>query len=75
MSLAPPCVSSGGRSVVMLVHHSRNSEQKQWDETLVLALAGAAKVLRSYLAVLSRLDVWARAWEELMQVSSVSYMT
>ncbi|GIL51116.1 hypothetical protein Vafri_7207, partial [Volvox africanus] len=59
----------GGRSVVMLVHHSRNSEQKQWDETLVLALGGAAKVMRSYMAVLSGLDVWAKAWEQLMQVS------
>ncbi|KAG2443720.1 hypothetical protein HXX76_002066 [Chlamydomonas incerta] len=58
----------GGRSVVMLVHHSRNSEQKQWDETLVLALAGAGKVLRSYLPLLSGLDVWGRAWEELMQI-------
>lgn len=54
--------------MVMLVHHSRNSEQKQWDETLVLALAGAGKVLRSYLPLLSGLDVWGRAWEELMQV-------
>ncbi|GIL75246.1 hypothetical protein Vretifemale_5026 [Volvox reticuliferus] len=58
----------GGRPVVMLVHHSRNSEQKQWDETLVLALGGAAKVMRSYMAVLSGLDVWTTAWEQLMQL-------
>ncbi|GFR47515.1 hypothetical protein Agub_g9147, partial [Astrephomene gubernaculifera] len=57
-----------GRSVVLLVHHSRNSEQKQWDETLVLALAGAGKVLRSYLPVLAGLEGWAAAWEELMQM-------
>ncbi len=36
----------------MLVHHSRNSEQKQWDETLVLALAGMARLLKSHLALL-----------------------
>lgn len=54
--------------MVMLVHHSRNSEKKQWDETLVLALGGAAKVIRSYLGVLSTLDVWTSAWEQLMQV-------
>ena len=34
----------GGRSVMMLMHHSRNTEQKQWDETLVLVLAGLTKV-------------------------------
>lgn len=28
----------------MLMHHSRNTEQKQWDETLVLVLAGLTKV-------------------------------
>ena len=60
--------AAGGRSVLMLVHHSRNSEQKQWEETLVLALVGATKVLRSHLAVLSSLDVWSQAWAELMQV-------
>ncbi|KAG2500662.1 hypothetical protein HYH03_001428 [Edaphochlamys debaryana] len=58
----------GGRSVVMLVHHSRNSEQKQWDETLVLALGGTAKVVKRHLPLLARLDVWGSAWEELMQV-------
>ncbi len=32
------------RSVKMLMHHSRNTEQKQWEETLVLVLAGLTKV-------------------------------
>lgn len=54
---------------MMLVHHSRNSEQKQWDETLVLALNGTTKLLRSYLPVLATLEVWGKAWHELMQVS------
>ena len=42
----------GGRSVSMLVHHSRNSEQKQWDETLVLAVAGMGRLLRAHLATI-----------------------
>ena len=41
---------------MMLMHHSRNTEQKQWDETLVLALAGASKVLRSFLPVIVKLQ-------------------
>ena len=40
-----------GESVKMLVHHSRNSEQKQWDETLVLALSGMGRLLRAHLPV------------------------
>ena len=41
-----------GKSVAMLMHHSRNSEQKQWDETLVLALSGMARLLRAHFPVL-----------------------
>ena len=36
----------------MLVHHSRNSVQKQWEETLVLALSGMGRILRAHLPVL-----------------------
>lgn len=28
---------ANGRAVMMLTHHSRNTEQKQWDETQVTA--------------------------------------
>lgn len=41
-----------GERVAMLVHHSRNSVQKQWEETLVLALGGMARILRAHLAIL-----------------------
>ena len=30
------------------MHHSRNSQQKAWDETLVLALAGMGKLLKGH---------------------------
>jgi hypothetical protein len=33
-----------GRAVMMLVHHSRNTQQKQWDETLVLSLNGRGTI-------------------------------
>ena len=41
-----------GEGVAMLVHHSRNSAQKQWDETLALALGGMARLLRAHLPLL-----------------------
>lgn len=41
-----------GKSVPMVMHHSRNSQQKAWDETLVLALAGMGRLLRSHFAPL-----------------------
>ena len=41
-----------GVSVKMLMHHSRNSEQKQWDETLVLALSGMGRLFRAHLPLL-----------------------
>ena len=53
---------------MLLVHHSRNSERKLWDETLGLALGGATKVLRSHMAMLSTLDVFPQAWGEVMAV-------
>ncbi len=57
-----------GRSVKMLVHHSRNSEQKQWDETLVLVLNGMGRLLRVFLPTLTELPRIAEAWDEIMNV-------
>jgi len=50
-----------GESVPMLVHHSRNSAQKQWDETLVLALGGMGRLLRAHLPLLSRMPAFPQA--------------
>ena len=35
---------------------SRNTVQKQWDETLVLVLGGIARLLRSFFPLLSDLS-------------------
>ncbi len=59
---------AGGKVVTLLVHHSRNTEQKQWEETLTLSLAGATKVLRALLPAVVQLDGWAAVWEQLMKV-------
>ena len=61
-----------GESITMLVHHSRNSAQKQWDETLVLALQGMGRLLRAHLRIVAAMDGFAAGWEELMLVAESS---
>ncbi|KAL6582312.1 hypothetical protein OROMI_006326 [Orobanche minor] len=41
-----------GKSVHMLIHHSRNTAQKQWDETLGLLLGGITRIFRSFFPFL-----------------------
>uniref|UniRef100_A0A7N0ZU03 Protein MON2 homolog n=1 Tax=Kalanchoe fedtschenkoi TaxID=63787 RepID=A0A7N0ZU03_KALFE len=58
----------GGKAVHMLIHHSRNTAQKQWDETLVLVLGGIARLLRSFFPLLKDLkDFWS-GWESLLML-------
>ncbi|CAK7340899.1 unnamed protein product [Dovyalis caffra] len=56
----------GGKAVHMLIHHSRNTVQKQWDETLVLVLGGIARLLRSFFPFLSNLSNFWSGWESLL---------
>lgn len=49
---------SKGEEITMLVHHSRNSEQKQWDETLVLAISGMGRLLRQHLPLLRGMEAF-----------------
>ncbi|KAK6911442.1 Mon2/Sec7/BIG1-like, dimerization and cyclophilin-binding domain [Dillenia turbinata] len=58
----------GGKAVHMLIHHSRNTAQKQWDETLVLVLGGIARLLRSFFPFLKSLDNFWSGWESLLLV-------
>lgn len=58
--------NSKGRQVVMLVHHSRNSLQKQWDETVVLSLNGVMRLLRAHMAILSPLEGFDQLWDQLV---------
>ncbi|XP_078441897.1 ARM repeat superfamily protein isoform X2 [Wolffia australiana] len=55
-----------GKAVHMLIHHSRNTAQKQWDETLVLVLSGITRLLRSFFPFLQTLDNFSGAWERLL---------
>lgn len=47
---------SRGETVHLVVHHSHNSEAKQWDETVVLALGGMGRLLRAHLTLIVTLD-------------------
>ncbi|KAK8329065.1 hypothetical protein V6Z12_A11G294300 [Gossypium hirsutum] len=56
----------GGKAVHMLIHHSRNTAQKQWDETLVLVFGGIARLLRSFFPFLRSLNNFWSGWESLL---------
>ncbi|PXF48324.1 Protein MON2-like [Gracilariopsis chorda] len=48
-----PTLSKSRSDVQLLLHHSRDTPRKQWNETRVLALAGVAKLLRTAMPRLS----------------------
>ncbi|KAL7607146.1 uncharacterized protein LOC111910718 [Lactuca sativa] len=56
----------GGKAVHMLIHHSRNTAQKQWDETLVLVFGGIARILRTFFPLLISLTNFWSGWESLL---------
>lgn len=55
-----------GKAVHMLIHHSRNTAQKQWDETIVLVLGGIARLLRSFFPLLQQLSKFSSGWVLLL---------
>ncbi|KAL6582307.1 hypothetical protein OROMI_006321 [Orobanche minor] len=55
-----------GKSVHMLIHHSRNTAQKQWDETLGLLLGGITRIFRSFFPFLRSIRNFQSGWESLL---------
>lgn len=51
----------------ILIHHSRNTAQKQWAETQVLTLSGVARVFNTKRDVLWHLGDFPRAWALLLE--------
>ncbi|KAL3199495.1 hypothetical protein MRX96_043889 [Rhipicephalus microplus] len=51
----------------ILIHHSRNTAQKQWAETQVLTLSGVARVFHVKREVLHTLGDFPRAWALLLE--------
>ncbi|KAF7805180.1 protein MON2-like protein isoform X1 [Senna tora] len=64
----------GGKAVHMLIHHSRNTAQKQWDETLVLVLGGIARILRLFFPFLKSLSKFWSGWELLLHFVENSFL-
>lgn len=56
----------------MLVHHTRNTAAKQWDETKVLSLQGIAKVFTSFQLMLTTLMDYSKAWKILLETIEAS---
>lgn len=49
----------------ILMHHSRDTDQKQWQETLVITLAGLSRIFNLKRSVLATLPNFVKAWEKL----------
>uniref|UniRef100_A0A914WPA0 Mon2 C-terminal domain-containing protein n=1 Tax=Plectus sambesii TaxID=2011161 RepID=A0A914WPA0_9BILA len=50
----------------ILIHHSRDTESKQWAETSVQTLAGVVKIFNAQRSVLISLSDFPSAWSTLM---------
>ncbi|XP_077982841.1 protein MON2 homolog [Glandiceps talaboti] len=51
----------------ILIHHSRDTAEKQWAETRVLTLAGVARVFNTWRQALKHLGDYPRAWALLLE--------
>lgn len=64
-SVPPPSdTASHGR---ILMHHSRDTAEKQWDETRVLSMNGVARVFNTRRQLLASLEEFPRAWALLLE--------
>jgi C-terminal region of Mon2 protein len=59
----------------ILIHHSRNTAQKQWAETQVLTLSGVSKVFNSKRQLLQMLGDFPRAWSLLLEFIECSALS
>lgn len=50
----------------IMIHHTRNTAQKQWAETQVLTLSGVARVFNTKRPLLQALGDFPRAWSILL---------
>ncbi|XP_057281518.1 protein MON2 homolog isoform X3 [Pezoporus wallicus] len=57
-------IESGGGNI--LIHHSRDTAEKQWAETWVLTLAGVARIFNTRRYLLQPLGDFSQAWDVLL---------
>ncbi|CAF3359352.1 unnamed protein product [Rotaria socialis] len=56
--------SSGGQEILM--HHSRDTPEKQWAETYVMILAGVTRTVQVKKDFLTKLDDFPKVWSVLL---------
>ncbi|CAF1052217.1 unnamed protein product [Rotaria sp. Silwood1] len=56
--------SSGGQDILM--HHSRDTPEKQWAETYVMILAGVTRTVQVKKDFLAKLDDFPKVWSVLL---------
>ena len=52
----------------LLMHHSRDTAEKQWAETSVLTLSGVARVFNSKCSTLVKLNDFHKMWTTLLEI-------
>ena len=50
-----------------MMHHSRNTAQKQWAETKVLTISGVARVFNTKRKLLRNMEDYSKAWLLLLE--------
>ncbi|XP_062616734.1 protein MON2 homolog isoform X2 [Saccostrea cucullata] len=58
----------------ILIHHSRDTAEKQWAETCVLSLAGVARTFNSKRKILQTIGDFPRAWSLLLEYIETNAM-
>ena len=55
------------QSNVIMIHHSRNTAQKQWAETKVLTISGVVRVFNTKRNLLKSMGDYSKAWVLLLE--------
>ena len=55
------------QSSSIMIHHSRNTAQKQWAETKVLTISGVVRVFNTKRKLLKAMDDYSKAWLLLLE--------
>jgi len=55
-------------NIPIRIDRTRNTREKQWDETRVIAITGVAKVFHEHFSVLINVDGFKKAWLLLLQI-------
>ncbi|XP_074659312.1 protein MON2 homolog [Tubulanus polymorphus] len=72
LSSSAPTTKVESGQVNILIHHSRDTAEKQWAETQVLTLAGVARVFNAKRFILEQLGDFPRAWALLLEFIEAS---